>query len=90
MFVLLAVQTPLSVFGVTEEVLRAVLTIVLLAVVCTPLIVHVTSSPHAFMVTLRVMNMTSRRRRDIDKVRNLREEECFLQGGVFAHKALDK
>ena len=48
------------------------------------------SAPHTSALTLRATNMTSRRRRDIDKVRNLREEECFLQGGVFAHKALDK
>ena len=52
--------------------------------------VMVSVSAHAFVVTLRVRNMTSKRRRDIDKVRNLREEECFLQGGVFADKALDK
>ena len=36
---------------------------------------------HAFVVTVRVRNITSQRRKDIDKVRNLREEECFLQGG---------
>jgi hypothetical protein len=30
------------------------------------------------------------RRKNIDKVRNLREEEDFSAGGVFARRALDK
>ena len=38
-------------------------------------------SAHTSALTVRVRNMTSKRRRDIDKVGNLREEECFFTGG---------
>ena len=34
--------------------------------------------------------MKKERRKNIDKVRNLREVVCPLVGGVFARKALDK
>ena len=43
----------------------------------------VTSAPHAFVVK-------KERRKNMDKVRNLREEEDFSVGGVFARRALDK
>ena len=55
-----------------------------------PRLFNVKVSPHTSALTVRVRNITSKRRRDIDKVRNLREEECFSQGGVFAHKVLDR
>jgi hypothetical protein len=53
--------------------------------------VNVAVAPHTSALTVRATNITSKRRRDIDKVRNLREEEDFsVGGGVFARRALDK